>query len=148
MGGRLAIALCLAALAAACTDAPKGDFASGEPDVTLFQIDKAAAPADAEKALRKVLATVPQLRDLRAAQEKAAGGKVRLNLSLQSAPDPSAKLALERESYFVYVNLQGPSGLLKTFTFVVDKGFAHVRAFAADGDTVVTIQEWVEAQGR
>ena len=148
MRNRLQLALCLALAAAACNEAPKGDFASGEPDVTLFQIDKAATPANAEKALRKVLAAAPQLRDLRAAQEKAVGGKVRLNLSLQSAPDPAAKEALERSSYFVYVNLQGPSGLLKTFTFVVDKDFNEVKAFAADGDTVVSLQEWAKAQGR
>ena len=145
---RWPLAALLAVLAAGCTPEPKGDFASGEPDVFLFQIDKAATPANAEKAVRKVLSAVPQLKDLRAAQEKSAGGKVKLNLSLQSAPDPEAKAALERENYFVYVNLQGPSGLLKTFTFVVSKDFGDVKAFAADGDTVISLQDWLKAQGR
>ncbi|MBI5547904.1 MAG: hypothetical protein HY901_28810 [Deltaproteobacteria bacterium] len=135
-------------VAVACTAEPKGDFVSGEPDVLLHHIDKGVDAAAAEKVLRRVLAAVPQLKQMRAAQEKPSGGRVRLNLSLQSGPDPQAVDALERSHYFVYVNLQGSSGLLKTYTFVVAKDLNEVKAFDEDGDSVISIPKWLSKQER
>jgi hypothetical protein len=137
-------AACL--LLAACNgSAPKGDFESGVPDVYFYQIDKAVPPETAQKVLLQVLNTVPQLKTIRAKQEQAARDKVRLNLSLQSGPDPKAFQELERSYYYVYVNTRGEK-LISTYTFVVKKDFSDVKVFDKSGDVVISVAQWLAEQ--
>ena len=134
-------ATCL--LLGACSgSAPKGDFESGVPDVFFYQIDKAVPPETAQRVLRQVLDTVPQLKTLRARQEQSAGNKVRLNMALQSGPDPGAIQELERNYYYVYVNTKAEK-LINTYTFVVKKDFSEVKVFDKSGDVVISVQQWL-----
>jgi hypothetical protein len=133
-------------LCVACSSsAPKGDFESGVPDVYFYQIDKSVAPETAQKILRQVLDAVPQLRTLRAQQEQSTRGKVRLNLSLESGPDPKAMQEVERSYYYVYVNTKGEK-LISTYTFVVKQDFSEVKVFDKSGDVVISIPQWLVEQ--
>jgi hypothetical protein len=137
-------ATCL--LLAACSgSAPKGDFESGVPDVSFHQIDKAVTPETALKVLRQVLNTVPQLQAIRAKQEQSARDKVRLNLSLQSGPDPKAFSEPERSYYYVYVNTMGEK-LISTYTFIVKQDFSEVKVFDKSGDVAISVPQWLAEQ--
>lgn len=137
----------LAIVAACGDDLPKSEFPTGDPLVAFHTMDKSVPAETAKRVLDRVLTAVPQLKELRAADAAQAGGQVVLNISLQSGPDPEGMHALERECHFVYVNTNGPNGLIHTATFVVKADLSEVQVFDDTGDAVEPVDVWLKARG-
>ncbi|MCE9637794.1 MAG: hypothetical protein K8T90_19000 [Planctomycetes bacterium] len=127
--------------------APKTDFPTGDPMITYHNNDRDVTPETAKKLLDLVLGAAPQLKSLRVTQAASAGDRVTLNLAVQSSPDPKGMHELYREYYFVYVNTNGPQGLITTATFVVKADFSEVKVFDDGGDDVVPVADWLTSKG-
>lgn len=141
------LGLLAAVFTTSCFDStPKSDFPTGDPMVTYHNNDRDVAPETAKRILDLVLGAAPQLKTLRATQAASAGDQVTLNLAVLSSPDPQGMHELYREYYFVYVNTNGPNGLITTATFVVKADLSEVKVFDDGGDDVVPVAEWLKSK--
>ena len=110
----LFLVIFILSLLAGCKSEPNIVISERTLDITV----------DAEKAKalgQQLFDAVPALSDLRDKLEAETGKKIKLSISVQSSPDPEGINELVKNNYFMYVAYSDSKGLVKTYTFLIDR---------------------------
>ena len=126
-----------------------GLFSDKKPSIVINEksLDITVDAAKAKSLGEHLLASVPQLSTLRDKLERETGKKIQLAINVQSSPDPQGINDLEKNYYFIYVPYSSSDGLIKTYTFLINKDDNKILVFAENGDDTISVEEWVKNVG-